>query len=928
MPILLKDKIVEIENGNILSPQGYATAGTHAGLRYARKDLGVIISEIPASSAAVYTTNQFQAAPLTVTQESIAIEGLLQAVVVNSACANACTGQRGYSDARKMRALTAEKFSIKENHVAVASTGVIGQYLDMDKIANGIQSLSPGKLNHDVLDFQTAILTTDIAMKSCGYSAVIDGKTVAIGGAAKGSGMIHPNMATMLGFLTTDAAISPENLSAALKSVTHHTFNQITVDGDTSTNDMVLVMANGLARNYPLTPEHPDWATFITLLKKTCEDLAKQIAKDGEGATKLVEVDENLMDSIYCVKLIKITKAWKGDRHMGLSQFTSEGSFERAFHQLWRASAVNKSLYQQAFLEEAAALLKEPKGLATIFLYAHLFDGAGVFAGKPWEHVRKLNPNLVRGTLHAGGLTAAAEALSNLRILAIARGDYVHPDMSANEATEFLTKVMALNLDLLLMKETEENRVKQLYKDEQASEILSFISDHCFSPLVFQSLYQEIDNLAVQRPIVTNKILKLIASAKKLAVGLQKADSNLMHYKNAVYSPSDMAASTGESYENKLKASKDVLLIREAEQLRASMQQTGLVSPFHALFLNYVSKEKPYLLQSILAADKKAKENLQSNLHFVSSLITSAITVKTRRSIYGLMRLLQRDIFTNELKEEMKKLMEVPIHDKMKSKLSAVHKVTNTDEMRSLLVSEMISILGQPLGIGQGFNPTCQSTRALSYWSQKEPVMLLAMFNQFLQHGKITMDFEGRTISSDTLPLVQLVDEIHIDTISLIFIPHLDSIYFEMLNSVKRIGQDPHKWINPAFHIKGIWTGFSDVYSDFEFKAKFRRYYHPSSNPDVNKGLPQPAGITIYNHSGQVLGAHAVLIQRVAPDPSGCIRVYFYNPNNDSLQVWGNAIRTSVAKNGEQAGESSLPFDDFLSFLYAFHFPKKFGSLI
>ncbi|MEW9673646.1 hypothetical protein [Ammoniphilus sp. 3BR4] len=323
-----------------------------------------------------------------------------------------------------------------------------------------------------------------------------------------------------------------------------------------------------------------------------------------------------------------------------------------------------------------------------------------------------------------------------------------------------------------------------------------------------------------------------------------------------------------------------------------------------------------------------AKENLQSNLHFVSSLITSAITVKTRRSIYGLMRLLQRDIFTNELKEEMKKLMEVPIHDKMKSKLSAVHKVTNTDEMRSLLVSEMISILGQPLGIGQGFNPTCQSTRALSYWSQKEPVMLLAMFNQFLEHGKITMDFEGRTISSDTLPLVQLVDEIHIDTISLIFIPHLDSIYFQMLNSVKRIGQDPHKWINPAFHIKGIWTGFSDVYSDFEFKAKFRRYYHPSSNPNVNKGLPQPAGITIYNHSGQVLGAHAVLIQRVAPDPSGCIRVYFYNPNNDSLQVWGNAIRTSVAKNGEQAGESSLPFDDFLSFLYAFHFPKKFGSLI
>lgn len=290
MQVFVKEKIVEIENGNILSPQGFTAAGLHAGLRYAKKDLGVIMSEIPASSAAVYTTNQFQAAPLKVTQESIAREGLLQAVIVNSACANACTGERGHKDALKMRSLTAKKLNMKENYVAVASTGVIGEYLAMDKIANGIQSLSPGKLNSDALDFQTAILTTDIVMKSCGYSSVIDEKTVTIGGAAKGSGMIHPNMATMLGFLTTDAAISPEHLSTALKTVTHHTFNQITVDGDTSTNDMVLVMANGLAGNHRLTPEHPEWQIFVKLLTNACENLAKQIAKDGEGATKLVEV--------------------------------------------------------------------------------------------------------------------------------------------------------------------------------------------------------------------------------------------------------------------------------------------------------------------------------------------------------------------------------------------------------------------------------------------------------------------------------------------------------------------------------------------------------------------------------------------------------------------------------------------------------------
>lgn len=291
MQVKFMDKIVEIENGNILSPQGFRTTGVHAGLRHSKKDLGVILSDIPASSAAVYTTNQFQAAPLKVTQQSILCEGLLQAVVVNSACANACTGERGYKDALEMRSLTSRKFNVKDNYVAVASTGVIGEYLNMDKISSGIELLSPGNSDSDAVDFQTAILTTDIVMKSCGFSAIINDKIITIGGAAKGSGMIHPNMATMLGFLTTDAVISSENLSVALRSVTNHTFNQITVDGDTSTNDMVLVMANGLAGNRPLSPLHPEWETFIELLTKACEKLAKQIAMDGEGATKLVEVE-------------------------------------------------------------------------------------------------------------------------------------------------------------------------------------------------------------------------------------------------------------------------------------------------------------------------------------------------------------------------------------------------------------------------------------------------------------------------------------------------------------------------------------------------------------------------------------------------------------------------------------------------------------
>ncbi|WP_141432821.1 bifunctional ornithine acetyltransferase/N-acetylglutamate synthase [Bacillus sp. 03113] len=286
-----KKEIVEITDGSLITPKGFHTAGVHAGLRYSKKDVGVIFSEVPASSAAVYTTSYFQAAPLKVTQESIAQEGLTQAVVVNSACANACTGEKGLQDAYEMRNVTAEKLGIKEHYVTVASTGVIGEFLPMDKLKKGIDELNPGNDEANAVDFQTAILTTDLVMKKCCYAAEIDGKTVYMGGASKGSGMIHPNMATMLGFITTDAQISHENLQAALSEVIPKSFNQITVDGDTSTNDMVIVLANGKAENNPLTKEHPEWDVFVALLEKSCESLAKQIAKDGEGATKLIEVE-------------------------------------------------------------------------------------------------------------------------------------------------------------------------------------------------------------------------------------------------------------------------------------------------------------------------------------------------------------------------------------------------------------------------------------------------------------------------------------------------------------------------------------------------------------------------------------------------------------------------------------------------------------
>ncbi|WP_456276751.1 bifunctional ornithine acetyltransferase/N-acetylglutamate synthase [Bacillus sp. AK128] len=289
MQVVEKESIKVIANGNVTTPIGFKAGGVHCGIKRKRLDLGYIYSNVPAITAGVYTTNLFQAPPLKVTQESIEKEQKIQAILVNSGNANACTGEQGLQDAYKMQSLFAEKLEVPNHYVAVTSTGVIGVHLPMDKIEDGINHVLEAE-NIGAEWFEKAILTTDTGVKNVCVQLNIDGKVVTIGGAAKGSGMIHPNMATMLGFITTDAAINYEDLTMALKDVTNQTFNMITVDGDTSTNDMVLVMANGEAKNEILTKAHPDWPLFVDGLKIVSESLAKQIARDGEGATKLIEV--------------------------------------------------------------------------------------------------------------------------------------------------------------------------------------------------------------------------------------------------------------------------------------------------------------------------------------------------------------------------------------------------------------------------------------------------------------------------------------------------------------------------------------------------------------------------------------------------------------------------------------------------------------
>ena len=275
-------------DGGVCAAKGFKANGIHCGIRKNRtkKDLALIVSEAKAAAAAVYTTNLVKGAPIFVTQKHIA-DGFAQAMICNSGNANTCNAD-GIEIADKMSKLTADALNISENDIIIASTGVIGQRLDITPIANGMAELVAGLDKNSDFAAQ-AILTTDTVKKEVAVSFEIDGVECRVGGIAKGSGMIHPNMATMLVFITTDCAITSDMLQMALSTDVQSTFNMVSVDGDTSTNDMVSIMANGMAGNRVINCEDEAFKIFMKALNTVCTNLCRMIAGDGEGATKLLE---------------------------------------------------------------------------------------------------------------------------------------------------------------------------------------------------------------------------------------------------------------------------------------------------------------------------------------------------------------------------------------------------------------------------------------------------------------------------------------------------------------------------------------------------------------------------------------------------------------------------------------------------------------
>ncbi len=301
--------------GGVCAAQGFTAGGVHCGIRKNRskRDLALIYSSVPATAAAVYTTNLVKGAPLIVTKKNIA-DGKAQCVICNSGNANTCNAN-GEEIAEETCALLAEKLGVSAKDVVVASTGVIGQPLDITPIKNGLDALVADLSKDGCARAAEGIMTTDTVKKEVAVEFVVGGKTCKMGGIAKGSGMIHPNMATMLVFITTDCAISSEMLNKALKGDIQETFNMISIDGDTSTNDMVTVLANGLAGNKVIDKEGEDFTAFMTALNTINVSLCRMIAGDGEGATKLLEckvtgaktkaVAKTVAKSVICSSLLK-----------------------------------------------------------------------------------------------------------------------------------------------------------------------------------------------------------------------------------------------------------------------------------------------------------------------------------------------------------------------------------------------------------------------------------------------------------------------------------------------------------------------------------------------------------------------------------------------------------------------------------------------
>lgn len=612
--------------------------------------------------------------------------------------------------------------------------------------------------------------------------------------------------------------------------------------------------------------------------------------------------------------------------------------FNRALKQLQGAESFAIERYKPRLMSAVHRLLEAPGGFR--FLQNRIDDlhEVQIFKGSTWEDPRSLVPTLVGGTLKAGGESANFEILSELRMLAIATGRINDERISPERARTFLQKVLANNLEFLFPDETEESRKISGELWNKIAHLFELLSHEIPLEGIKHNLLEEIEMICAQRPVVTDRAHRIIQFVRQeLTLNPESStDQSLQEYVDCLFSPTlhlrnnpDLSL---DAYGEYLEQATREELKSECLQMGQILTSTGLTSAWHSVLLKKVA-EKPVRIQQALALNQSGKAELMGHKSFVKDLIDTVITPVTCRCIYGLGRLLERNLLSHQpVHSGLKRLLNLKIHPSVEEDIlrSTLAKKSEKPDPRALLTADTLSVLGQPLGVGQGWNPTCQSARGISLWSRHAPGKLLNMLITAATENNLSMRFEGTELNSSEL-VKGLAKEFdyHLDIVSIVLVPHLDRIYNEMMRRCAMRPDDGHKWVNPAMYGHWIPSGFISVYDAVtntinnykEFVRIFYATHHPQYNGGHDLAYPNPVGIFITSSTGKLLGFHAVSILRVA-EHAGQMRVYFLNPNNEGRQSWGPNLEPTVAGHGERYGESSLPFYQFASRIYAFHYLK------
>lgn len=584
-----------------------------------------------------------------------------------------------------------------------------------------------------------------------------------------------------------------------------------------------------------------------------------------------------------------------------------------------------------------------PGGCAAVRARAEKLEAAGLFLGTDWAQPQILIPALSTGSLRSPNAdTMVLEAVSDLRLLAVAKGEYTHLLISAEHANDHLSQVLAVNLSLLFSPPTEAEREQQGRMAQVSRELLHYLVAEVGYEKVLENLVDEIWRILRQRPIQVDGVKRMIT---QIAVARANPDVDLGasglgadRLISSLYGTTEGCREDPgvEIYRTRLESMDDSALQYEATGFARSMHDTGLVSPYHAVLLRFLLTKGEYLLGEAMGLSSTGRDSLLCYHGLVHSLIEEAVHVETAQCVYGLTLLLERGIlYQPPVAPALWRQLALRLSPHSCRRLTQVF--GPAPDPRAWLLSGMLSVLGLPLGIGQGDNPTCQSARALSMWAYNDPDYLLQTLVWAARDDEIVMHFEGQPISSREIAGTEsAVLQLDLDPVSLLVVPHLDRIYAEMGRRCLGRDGDPHRWINPEFH--GWWSGRGfrinvDVATGHltdldEFLRHFYAGYHPFYNGNQPVIHPQPAGIAVTDSAARFVGWHAITVLRVSLDPQDTMRVYFYNPNNDSGQDWGDGVVVGTAGHGERFGEASLPFEQFASRLYIFHFdPLEPGEL-